>query len=69
MFRIESWQEIFETMGKNKLQTALTMISVFFGIFILVILVGFSSGIEKGVKSQLEQEERQKNLKDLILEE
>jgi putative ABC transport system permease protein len=56
MFRIESWQEIFETMGKNKLQTALTMISVFFGIFILVILVGCCSGIEKGVKSLFEED-------------
>ncbi len=56
IFRMESWQEIFESMGKNKLQTALTMISVFFGIFILVILVGFSSGIEKGVKSQFEED-------------
>ena len=56
MFSIEGWQEIFETMGKNKLQTVLTMVSVFFGIFILVILVGFSSGIEKGVKSQFEED-------------
>ncbi len=56
MFSIESWQEIFETMRKNKLQTVLTMVSVFFGIFILVILVGFSSGIEKGVKSQFEED-------------
>jgi len=56
MFSIESWQEIFETMGKNKLQTVLTMVSVFFGIFILVILIGFSSGIEKGVKSQFEED-------------
>jgi len=56
MFNIENWQEIFETMGKNKLQTFLTMVSVFFGIFILVILVGFSSGIEKGVKSQFEED-------------
>jgi len=56
MFNIESWQEIFETMSKNKLQTILTMVSVFFGIFILVILVGFSSGIEKGVKSQFEED-------------
>ncbi|MGV6828257.1 MAG: ABC transporter permease [Flavobacteriales bacterium] len=56
MFNIESWQEIFETMSKNKLQTFLTMVSVFFGIFILVILVGFSSGIEKGVHSQFEQD-------------
>lgn len=43
-------------MLKNKLQTFLTMVSVFFGIFILVILVGFSSGIEKGVKSQFEED-------------
>ena len=56
MFSLESWQEIFETMLKNKLQTFLTMVSVFFGIFILVILVGFSSGIEKGVKSQFEED-------------
>lgn len=56
MFSLESWQEIFETMGKNKLQTVLTMVSVFFGIFILVILVGFSSGIEKGVKSKFEED-------------
>ncbi|MCH9659647.1 MAG: ABC transporter permease [Bacteroidetes bacterium] len=56
MFNIERWQEIFESMGKNKLQTFLTMISVFFGIFILVILVGFSSGIENGVRSEFEQD-------------
>ena len=56
MFNIERWQEIFESMGKNKLQTFLTMVSVFFGIFILVILVGFSSGIENGVRSEFEQD-------------
>ncbi|MFT7628572.1 ABC transporter permease [Candidatus Marifrigoribacter sp. Uisw_064] len=56
MFNIERWQEIFDSMGKNKLQTFLTMVSVFFGIFILVILVGFSSGIENGVRSEFEQD-------------
>lgn len=56
MFSIERWQEIFESLAKNWLQTLLTMLSVFFGIFILVILVGFSSGIENGVRSEFEQD-------------
>ena len=56
MFSIERWQEIFETIGKNKLRTFLTCLSVTSGIFILVILLGFSSGIQKGVKTQFEQD-------------
>jgi len=56
MFNIERWQEIFETIGKNKLRTFLTCLSVTSGIFILVILLGFSSGIQKGVKTQFEQD-------------
>ena len=56
MFDIDRWQEIFEAIGTNKLRTFLTGLSVASGIFILVILLGFSSGIQKGVKSQFEQD-------------
>ncbi|GAA0871466.1 ABC transporter permease [Gangjinia marincola] len=56
MFDIERWQEIFQTLGKNKLQTFLTMVSVFSGVLILIILIGFSTGIQNGVRSQFEQD-------------
>jgi len=56
MFSVERWQEIFEALNKNKLRTFLTGLSVASGIFILVILLGFSKGIENGVRTQFEQD-------------
>jgi len=50
MFDREKWNEILEALTANTFRTLMTAFGVFWGIFILVILLAASNGLENGVK-------------------
>lgn len=51
MFNIEKWKEIYAALAQNKARTGLTAFGVFWGIFMLVIMLGAGKGLENGVYS------------------
>jgi putative ABC transport system permease protein len=50
MFNRDKWNEVLESLTSNLFRTILTAFGVFWGIFILVILLAAGNGFENGVK-------------------
>lgn len=50
IFDNDTWQEIFGSIKKNKLRTAITVIGVLWGIFLFITLLGAARGLENGFK-------------------
>ncbi len=53
MFDLDKWKEIWATLRANPLRTFLTAFGVFWGILMLMAMLGFGSSIQTGSQKQM----------------
>jgi putative ABC transport system permease protein len=54
IFDIDRWIEIWVTITRNKMRSVLTCLGVFWGILMLVLLLGAGTGLKNGIYSNFE---------------
>ena len=55
IFDRDTWQEIFGSIGQNKMRTIITIIGVLWGIFLYIVLSGTAKGVDNGFEKQFER--------------
>jgi putative ABC transport system permease protein len=53
IFELDHFHEILQTLRRNRLRTFLTACGVFWGVFMLVVMLGFGRGLEKAVEEDV----------------
>lgn len=53
MVDLDTWQEVWATLRSNKLRAFLTALGVFWGVFMLIMMLGIGNGLERGVTRNL----------------
>lgn len=54
IFDLDRWQEIWATITQNKSRSILTAFGVFWGMFMLVVMVGAGIALERGINQNIE---------------
>lgn len=53
LFDLDQWQEVFTSLHQHRLRTVLTACGVFWGVFMLLLMLGFGTGLQHGVSKNL----------------